>query len=185
MSEPSGALWCQRYPTSRNVGDLTTDFAPKVRAFLAALKDAGIAVAISATYRPAERAYLMHWAWMIAHENTAPVSVPSMPGVGIDWLHYNSAGTPDLRGSVQAAEAMVLGYAIAYRPSLTSRHIERRAIDMALSWQGDAAVIDANGVKHIVGVPHDGLNPSIIEVGKTFGVIKLLSDPPHWSDDGH
>jgi hypothetical protein len=23
-----------------------------------------------------------------------------------------------------------------------------------------------------------------VAVGKTFGVIKLLSDPPHWSDDG-
>ena len=28
-------------------------------------------------------------------------------------------------------------------------------------------------------------NPALIEAGKSFGVIKLVSDPPHWSDDGH
>lgn len=26
---------------------------------------------------------------------------------------------------------------------------------------------------------------SLHAVGATYGVYKLLSDPPHWSDDGH
>jgi hypothetical protein len=37
----------------------------------------------------------------------------------------------------------------------------------------------------ITGGPRDGSNPELIKVGATFGVMKLVSDPPHWSDDGH
>jgi hypothetical protein len=37
----------------------------------------------------------------------------------------------------------------------------------------------------IASGPRDGSNPELIKVGATFGVMKLVSDPPHWSDDGH
>jgi hypothetical protein len=29
------------------------------------------------------------------------------------------------------------------------------------------------------------LNPVLHKIGASYGVIKLLSDPPHWSSDGH
>jgi hypothetical protein len=31
----------------------------------------------------------------------------------------------------------------------------------------------------------DGSNTELQKVGKTYSVIKLVSDPPHWSSDGH
>jgi hypothetical protein len=140
------------------------------------MQDGGAKVTISATYRPPERAYLMHWCWLIAREGADPAAVPPMPGVAIDWVAGANAG----------AQAMVQGYAIRFEPSLTSRHTERRAIDMSIAWQGALLLTDFNGQRRtIASAPRDGTNPDLAAIGKTFGVIKLATDPPHWSDDGH
>ncbi|MND07346.1 hypothetical protein D3C83_292530 [compost metagenome] len=57
---------------------------------------------------------------------------------------------------------------------------------MTIGWQGTLKIIDFDGVEHKISTaPRNGSNPQLIAVGKTFGVIKLVSDPPHWSDDGH
>lgn len=185
MSEPSGAQWCARYPSSTDTADLVTDFRDVVRAFISQIKNGGATARIADTYRPPERGYLMHWCWMIARAGFAPGNVPSRPGVGIVWLHQNNAGASDIAASRAAAEAMVKGYALVHEPSLTSRHIDRRAIDMTISWDGDLKITDFNGVSHTIrSTPRNGMNAELIAVGATFGVLKLLRDPPHWSDDG-
>ena len=57
---------------------------------------------------------------------------------------------------------------------------------MSISWKGTLTLTDFNGQpRTIASMPRGGLNPDLAAVGKTFGVIKLVSDPPHWSDDGH
>ena len=33
--------------------------------------------------------------------------------------------------------------------------------------------------------PRDNSNPQLQDVGHSYGVLKLKSDPPHWSSDGH
>lgn len=175
MTRPSGADWCKEYPTSRFVGDLAPAFRDKVAAFLAALKAAGLAVDIAATYRPAERAYLMHWSCMIGQGGQSPSAVPSMPGVDIDWTHGG-----DRAKAKAGARAMMAGYNIAFPAALVSRHTQRRAIDMTVHFRGAAMVKDAHGVAHPSASTHD-----LIPIGASFGVIKLESDPPHWSDDGH
>ena len=186
MSEPSGPQWCARYPGSADSADLTRDFRDVVRAFLSQLKDAGAAVSVSATYRPPERGYLMHWCWMIAREGFNPASVPPKVGVNVGWLHRTDAGAPDLAASRAASDAMVRGYGLTVQPSLTSLHIVRRAIDMSIAWQGDLNITDFNGIAHTIrSLPRNGSNAELVLVGATFGVFKLLSDPPHWSDDGH
>jgi hypothetical protein len=185
MSEQSGTIWCGRFPTSYSTDDLIEPFRTRAEDFIDALKEGGVKLTISATLRPPERAYLMHWAWMIAHELVLAGDVPPMPGVDIDWIHRAPTGEPDHIASVEAAQHMVEEYNIAYQPSLTSRHTKGRAIDMTLTWYGGVQIIDRHGGNWRVGAPYTGLNSSIIEVGKTFGVYKLLSDPPHWSDDGH
>lgn len=77
-------------------------------------------------------------------------------------------------------------YQIAFPAALTSRHTQRRAIDMTISWKGTLKITDFNGQAHAISTgPRNGSNPQLIMVGKTFGVVKLVSDPPHWSDDGH
>ena len=181
MSEPSGPQWCPRFPGSTSPADLLPDFRDDVRAFISQMQDGGASVTISATFRPPQRAYLMHWCWLIAREGADPASVPPMAGVAIDWTH--DANDSAARA---AAEAMVLGYAIRFEPSLTSRHTERRAIDMTVAWQGALTLTDFNGQRRVIAsTPRDGTNPDLAAVGKTFGVIKLAADPPHWSDDGH
>ena len=63
--ELSGPQWVARFPTGVSIADLAATFAAKVSNFVDAMRAAGAAVRISATFRPKERAYLMHWAWEI------------------------------------------------------------------------------------------------------------------------
>jgi hypothetical protein len=43
-----------------------------------------------------------------------------------------------------------------------------------------------NGATKTIGsLPRTGLNHDLWAVGATYGVLKLPSDPPHWSSNGH
>lgn len=180
VRERSGRRWVERFPTSRAIGDLTPSFAASVNRFVQALQAAGASARVSATYRPTERAYLMHYAWRIARERLAPSAVPVMEGVDIDWAHVDANGVSDAAAALQAARDMVAGYNIVYRPSLTSRHTERRAIDMTISGAIGRSIRNASGRESTINSSAD-----LHEIGRSYGVVKLLSDPPHWSDDGH
>jgi hypothetical protein len=181
MSELSGPQWCARFPTSVSPDDLLPDFRDRVLAFISAMKDGGASVSIGATYRPPQRAYLMHWCCMVADSGQDPTAVPPMKGVDIDWSHGG-----DVNAARVAARAMKMGYAIRYPAALVSRHTQRRAIDMTIRWKGALSIRDFNGrLRNIASSPRSGSNPDLIKVGATFGVVKLVSDPPHWSDDGH
>jgi hypothetical protein len=181
MAEVSGPQWCDRFPGSHSPEDLAPEWRGKAWAFISALQRAGATVDIAATYRPAERAYLMHWCWMIANLSQAPAAVPHMPGVDIDWTHHG-----DGSAARAAALAMVKAFDIEVLPALDSRHTHGRAIDMTIGWSGMLSIRDFDGnLHHIRSTPRDGTNHELVPVGASFGVIKLTSDPPHWSDDGH
>jgi hypothetical protein len=187
VKENSGAQWVARFPTSRSTADLTPGFGAAVDNFISALRAARATVNISATYRPPERAYLMHYAYRAANGQTNPANVPAMDGVEICWLHHNANGNPDVAASRAAAAQMVAGYNIAYAPALHSRHTQRRAIDMTITWSGNLTINNASGVPvTITSTPRTGAgNTALHAVGATYGVRKLAGDPPHWSDDGH
>ncbi len=185
--ELSGPQWIDRFPTSRSTDDLSEGFGPAVDRFLAALREAGARVSISATRRPPERAYLFHYCWRIAREGLDPASVPAFPGVEIEWVHREPSGSPDLEASRAAAEAMVQAAGLVHRAALQSRHIDGRAIDMTVTWTGSLNIRDASGseVAITTGARTGADNATLHAVGATYGVIKLRADPPHWSDDGH
>ena len=104
-----------------------------------------------------------------------------MAGVDIDWTHNG-----DTAAARAAAKAMVAGYRIAYPAVLVSRHTQKRAVDMTIAWKGTIAIADKAGKPHAVAYkPPDVPNPDLYAVGKSYGVIKLVTDKPHWSDDGH
>lgn len=149
----AGRSWVGLYPTSRSVQDLAEPFRGKVQLFLEELDRQGCDVRITATRRPAERAWLMRMAWDIVHRGLDPENVPARnPPIPIIW-------------TVQGAREMVAAYGLAYRPSLTSRHIDGRAIDMVITgWKGT--------------------QNELWQLGARLGVVKLPQDPPHWSDDG-
>ena len=181
MAEPAGPQWCARFPPSKSLDDLVPDFSDRVRAFLSQLAKAGASVSIADTYRTPERAYLMHWCCMIGGSGQDPHAVPPRPGVNIDWTCGNSTAN-----AKAAAKQMMAGYQIQFPAALESRHTQRRAIDMTIGWNGTLNIRDFNGQNHaITSSPRNGSNPDLIKVGATFGVIKLATDPPHWSDDGH
>lgn len=181
----SGKDWVNKFPTSKSVADLDPTFGANVSKFLAALAAAGASVAINATYRPRERAYLMHYAFRIARQGLSPLEVPALAGVEIEWAHKSASGKLDLTASRNAAEEMVDAYGIAFKPALRSQHTQRLAIDMTISWAGDLKIADAKGKLVTVGSPRTGQNSTLVNVGATYKVIKLISDPPHWSADGH
>jgi hypothetical protein len=186
VKEPSGAPWHAKFPDSKSVDDLADPFRTNVKAFLSALKTAGAAVTIDTTLRPAERVYLMHWAYKVAN-GYDPATVPPQLGVDIGWLHRRPDGTADPAASKSAAAAMVAAYGIVFEPSLNTHHKIGRAIDMKITWTGTLTIVDATGTPvSIATTPRTGAdNTDLHKVGATFGVKKLVSDAPHWSDDGH
>ncbi|HVO78594.1 MAG TPA: peptidoglycan-binding domain-containing protein [Candidatus Bathyarchaeia archaeon] len=182
----SGPDWVKQFPTTSSIGDLKEPFQTSVRNFLAALSAAGARVVVSDTYRPPQRVYLMHWAFAIANGSANPAKVPPMDGVDIQWVHTDAVGNPDPAATTAAAAAMVKAYGIVFAPALASRHTERLAVDMTISWSGSLTVNNASGSPvTIIAPPTNGMNPGLHAVGATYGVIKLVSDPPHWSSDGH
>jgi hypothetical protein len=185
MSTPSGFVWVSKFPQSTSTDDLVDPFKSNCKKFISALEAAGATVSISSTLRPKERAYLMHWSFEVAN-GLDPEKVPAMTGVDIDWVHKDSKGNKNISASKTAAQAMMDGYDIVHEPALTSRHTEGKAIDMDISWSGELKIKDAAGKEvSIKGSPKDGGNTDLHKVGKSYNVIKLVSDPPHWSSDGH
>lgn len=187
MPELSGIQWCARFPQSTSVEVLASPFRENVKAFLKALKAAGVTMHISTTYRPEERAYLMHYAGMIARKGMDPTTVPKRVGVDIDWVHKDGKGKPDLAASKRAAEAMYVKYRIAHPAVLNTRHYLYLAIDMTITWSGALHIRDAESKEHVItSTPRTGNgNTELHAIGASYGVLKLVKDPPHWSDNGH
>jgi hypothetical protein len=180
----SGAQWWHanqaRFPNSASLGDLAWPFRERATAFVEAMRAAGARVTVTSTRRNATRAALMHYSWNVARGGVDPADVPPIPGTAIRWDHG------DLAASRRAAQDMVELFDIAFAPSLASRHIEGRAVDMTIGWSGTIRVEQRSGHKVAIGAPRSGAeNRTLHAVGATYGVRKLLSDPPHWSDDGH
>lgn len=183
--ELSGSEWCARFPGSTSTDDLDGDFKTGVKSFISALKQAKASVSIAATYRPPERAYLMHWSWMIANGKAEAPDVPAKAGVNINWDHGNADA------SKAAAKAMVAEYGMGglkVAPALRSRHTERKAIDMTISWTKDLVIAGADGNDVTIKTePRGGMNEDLHAVGAGYGVIKFWkgdADKPHWSTDG-
>lgn len=189
--EKSGAQWASRFRGSTSLDDLRGSFKGKAEAFVGALRAAGATVIISATYRPPERAYLMHWSWRIAKRGFDPADVPVMEGVDISWKHDDEEGKYSAQRSQAAARAMVDAFDIqrlGVAPALRSRHTLGFGIDMNVGWSGMLVVPDAYGFIVEVGtLPRSGRNTQLHRVAASYSVIKYNRagrDDPHWSDNG-
>jgi hypothetical protein len=57
---------------------------------------------------------------------------------------------------------------------------------MSISWKGKVVIASQapSGPVTILSAPRNGLNLDLRKVGRTYGVIKHPTDPPHWSTDG-
>jgi hypothetical protein len=182
----SGGAWTAQFPNSTSIDDLVEPFRTSVRNFLAALKTAGASVTVSSPLRPPQRAHLMHYSFLISSSAVDPSVVPAYAGVDIQWVHLDTQGKPDSAASRNAAREMVVGYEIVYAPALKSKHTLGQAIDMDIEWKNNLQIADAHGKSVVIStLPRTGGNLQLQSVGASYGVIKLASDPPHWSIDGH
>lgn len=179
----SGAAWWHanqsKFPNSSRVDDLEPGFRGKLLEFLAALRAANASIMIAATRRNKQRAYLMHHCFKIANGSEHPANVPPEPGVSIVWDHG------ELAKSRQAARQMVQLFGIVFQPSLNSLHISGLAVDMDINWSGLLSIRAKGGQLFRLDAPRNGSNSVLHRVGASYGVFKLISDPPHWSVDGH
>jgi len=182
----SGADWWHanegKYPNSTSVDSLSDPFRPRVKAFIAALEEAGAKVSIEATRRDKTRAFLMHYSWLVATGGILPKKVPKLEGLSILWDHGN------LKASKQGAKEMVKLFDMAHIAALNSNHIAGNAIDMSISWSGTLKIRNAKGKEVAIGAPRNGGKNTVLHaVGATYKVHKLVKDPPddpHWSHNG-
>jgi hypothetical protein len=122
----------------------------------------------------------MHYTWKVAYGEIDPSDVPARSNLTIEWDHGR------IEDSRQAAREMVDLFGMAHIASLTSNHVMGKAIDMTITWKGDLVLTTpAPLYSKIQSQPRTGGNKELHEVGGTvFGVLKLVSDPPHWSFNG-
>ena len=148
--------------------------------------------------------YFQHGNW---HNKISvdPRTVIAPPGMPICWVHRDSDGNFDINASKVAAREMIgpNGYGEvppgAYfdeTTDLTSpnwvqpankvsnhNYLPGHAIDMTITWTGDLTIVDGNGhTVNVTGPPNGAENQDLHHVGASYGVNKLVSDAPHWSD---
>ncbi len=195
----SGSYWVEwadiHATFSKDVEMLEISFKNKVKLFLKALDDAGVAYKITTTKRSAKRAYLFHWSWQIVHgiwsknkflRKCKASEATKMPGVDIEWDHGNE------KASKLAAQEMLDDFELAAppkstsAPALSSNHIKGEAIDLVFEvpWT-NAKIKKQDGTEVLVPYLRDvNVNTLLHEVGKSYGLIKHLHDAPHWSING-
>jgi hypothetical protein len=183
----SGSSWCAQYPTGTTIAEITDDtFRANVQAFHDAMVAAATAanslsISISASYRPAERAHLMHYAYKVYKGTATPAAAntaSAAAGININWDHGN------LATSKAKAGEMVTTYDIAYAPALHSRHTEGKAIDWTITWSGSLMIAKKDETTKLDCTGSGSSSANLHKVGASYGVHKLASDPPHWSTDG-
>lgn len=183
--ELSGKQWCARFPGSSSLDSLEEGFRAKAKAFIAALKAAGVGVSINAAHRPTERSYLMYYAWRICKGDDV-TKIPPYPGVPIDWAHRDAKGNANPAAAKKAAEAMCKGYGLKpYSPKQLvgkpgkSNHNKRLAVDISLSNYVGKTVVDNTGEKVKVKA-----FSTLVAIGETYGVLYFPKENMHWSHNG-
>jgi hypothetical protein len=174
---------------SDSVDDLEDTFKTDVKAFIKALEDAQAKVTVVNTLRSEKRAYLFHWCWLIGLGKAKASEATEMTGVDIEWDHG------DEEKSKKGAKEMIDHFGLAVppkssnAPALDSRHIQGKAIDMEITWTGTIKIKKKDGkAGEEVSVEFNAdvnNNTKLHEVGASYEVIKLTTDAPHWSTDGH
>ncbi|RAS27795.1 LysM peptidoglycan-binding domain-containing protein [Paraburkholderia bryophila] len=185
--EPSGAVWCSRFPGSASLDSLNDSFKAKASAFITAMRDAHILVRINAALRPIQRSYLMFHAFEIAKGHESPDHVEPYPGVNIDWVHRSANGSMDLEASVKAAKEMCHGYGININSAMQavgrpgrSRHNYGAAVDLNITGYVGKRVKDVTGNEVALSSFAD-----LKHVGHGYGVNYYPHENMHWSDTGH
>jgi uncharacterized protein YgiM (DUF1202 family) len=183
----SGAQWVQiananGWSNTTAFSALDPSWGPRAEAFVNALRAAGASVRITAGLRHPNRAFLMHYAWGVAHGQYTPAQANAAcrgRGIDIEWDHGNAAA------SRAAAQALVSAFGLVHQASITSNHVRGLAIDMEIS--GLPASISMNGQTYSTrrGASGSAAAASVAQMGRDNGVIWFgAGDYVHWSQNG-
>lgn len=184
-SQLSGETWWRanqaKYQNRRGLEYLEGSFKENATRFVSAMRKAGATISIGSTLRHKTRAHLMHYSWQLSKGNVRAADVPSLSGLSIEWDHSDESA------SRKAAGKMKQLFNMAYNASLTSNHIRGHAVDMTITWKGDLTVEIPGRVEAEVirSSPRNGAgNRQLHQLGREFGLKKLVKDAPHWSHNG-
>lgn len=123
----------------------------------------------------------MHYSWQLSKGSVRAADVPSLSGLSIEWDHGDESV------SRKAAGKMKQLFNMAYNASLTSNHIRGQAVDMTITWTGVLTVeVPGREEAEVIRTgPRNGAeNRQLHQLGREFGVKKLVKDAPHWSHNG-
>ncbi|HWN66614.1 MAG TPA: pesticin C-terminus-like muramidase [Haliangium sp.] len=185
--ERSGAQWVRiananGWSNTTAFSALDASWGPRAEAFVNGLRAAGASVRITAGLRHPNRAFLMHYAWGVAHGQYTPAQANAAcrgRGIDIQWDHGNAAA------SRAAAQALVSAFGLVHQASITSNHVRGLAIDMEIS--GLPASITFNGQTYSTrrGASGSAAASSVAPIGRANGVIWFgAGDYVHWSQNG-
>lgn len=179
--EKSGTQWVSRYMGSTSLDDCASGFREDAKAFVDAMRSGGISVSIAATYRPINRAYLMHYAAAISRGEANISNIPKKEGVLIDWAHLDASGKPNPQAAKKAAQAMVNAYGIGGNPvALNSNHTNGTAMDIHISNYNGKSIKHADDSINKVNSFSD-----LVRAGASWGIRWFGSgDKVHWSRSG-
>lgn len=183
----SGANWVRiadqnGWSNTTAFSALDASWGPRAEAFVTGLRSAGAQVRVTAGLRHPNRAFLMHYAWGVAHGQYTPAQANAAcrgRGIEIEWDHGAQAA------SRAAAQALVNAFGLVRQASITSNHIRGLAMDIDIS--GLPASITMNGKTYTTqrGASGSAAAASVAPIGRDMGVIWFGGgDYVHWSQNG-
>ncbi|HWN69774.1 MAG TPA: SH3 domain-containing protein [Haliangium sp.] len=187
-AQRSGKHWrgiadASGWSNSTAFSSLDPAWGARAQAFVALLRASGATVEISAGRRHPNRAFLMHYAWGVAHGEYTPAQANQASrarGIAIDWDHG------DLATSQAAAQELVAAFSMEARAALDSNHIRGLAIDMTISNLPASVTFDGDTYATRRGASGTAAAESVAPIGQAMGVIwRGSSDFVHWSVNGH
>jgi hypothetical protein len=205
--EPLGPRWTARYldPSSREqcLEALRrkrpgSDLAERVDGLLAQLEEQGAQVWLTSTVRSRERGYLMWGAYLLsrAQPNELAPAIARLRSLNSEWkldVPISWAHPDGARATRDAARRMADAYRVVHASeggARNSSHYGGGAVDMvALALprkltlrapDGATRTFDLSAPAHARDL---SLEPELIRwIEVHFGLHKLTSDYPHWSD---
>jgi hypothetical protein len=184
----SGTRWhsiadARGWSNSTAFSSLDPSWGTRARGFVELLRASGAAVDVSAGRRHPSRAFLMHYAWGVAHGQYTPAQANDASrahGIPIDWDHG------DATTSRAAALAQADAFQMVTQAVLDSSHIRGLAIDVTISNLPASITIDGRTHAMARGASGRTADSSVAAIGRAMGVIwGGPGDDVHWSHNGH
>lgn len=206
--DPLGPRWTARYRNPETEEEMLAalkahnagDFTERLRALFRQLRAQDAEVWVYSTVRSPERGYLIYGSFILSRAQTAEqvrTRVDKLDRLNREWgldIPIRWAHPDGPEATIEAARAMANAYDVVYATEYGARHSSHytglaidfaavalpRRITLTAPDGGASRAFDLSAPEQ----PRDlNLTPEVIEwVEEHFGMRKLRSDYPHWTD---